>query len=127
MQRLVGSRLPQFTEEEQSLVQGSVDFFALNHYSTKYAIAVSPQHGDGSVGWVEDQGVDTTNIDRDGSLIGAQAGSPWLNVVPWGFYKVLQFCSERYNNPMIMITENGCDIAGEDNWEMPQALNDSFR
>lgn len=37
----------------------------------------------------------------------AQAASPWLYVVPWGLWKVLNYISKRYNNPPIYITESG--------------------
>lgn len=36
MIKAVGDRLPKFTDEQRHRLIGSVDFFALNHYSTKY-------------------------------------------------------------------------------------------
>lgn len=36
-----------------------------------------------------------------------QAGSPWLQIVPWGMGKVLDRFKLLYNNPLIYITENG--------------------
>uniref|UniRef100_A0A0D3AXE6 thioglucosidase n=1 Tax=Brassica oleracea var. oleracea TaxID=109376 RepID=A0A0D3AXE6_BRAOL len=37
MGQIVGSRLPNFTEEEAALVAGSYDFLGLNYYVTQYA------------------------------------------------------------------------------------------
>ena len=37
MRQIVGSRLPNFTEEEAALVAGSYDFLGLNYYVTQYA------------------------------------------------------------------------------------------
>lgn len=36
-----------------------------------------------------------------------QAYSNWLYVVPWGFYKAVTYVKEKYNNPVIIIGENG--------------------
>ena len=37
MQKLVGNRLPQFSNQESQLVSGSLDFVGINHYTTLYA------------------------------------------------------------------------------------------
>jgi hypothetical protein len=36
MQKFVGERLPNFTEEQTRLVQGSADVVGVNHYTTYY-------------------------------------------------------------------------------------------
>lgn len=36
-----------------------------------------------------------------------QAHSYWLYIVPWGMYKALNYVKENYNNPVMMVTENG--------------------
>jgi len=37
MRDRVGDRLPEFTDEESTLVAGSYDFLGLNYYTTNYA------------------------------------------------------------------------------------------
>lgn len=58
-----------------------------------------------------------------GELIGPQGGSVWLNRVPQGMYETLQWVSARYGRPTILITENGCDMLGEDE---PRSFNASL-
>jgi len=36
-----------------------------------------------------------------------------LQVVPWGFRKLLNWIAKEYNNPPVMITENGFSDRGE--------------
>jgi beta-glucosidase/6-phospho-beta-glucosidase/beta-galactosidase len=36
-----------------------------------------------------------------------------LQVVPWGFRKVLNWVAKEYNNPPVLITENGFSDHGE--------------
>lgn len=121
----VGSRLQQFTVDEKQLIQGSVDFLGLNHYSTKYVSSCVDKST--AQGWQYDQCTAESKYDMNGTLIGPQAGSSWLNIVPWGMYKVLMWTSERYNNPGIFITENGVDDIDQPLESIAQALNDTFR
>ena len=46
-----------------------------------------------------------------GTLIGPQADSPWLYVVPWGIHKMLKWVAQRYGNPPLFITENGISLS----------------
>lgn len=50
-----------------------------------------------------------------------------MNSVPSGMLAALKWVDERYNKPTILITENGCDIIGENDTPLPDVLNDSFR
>jgi beta-glucosidase/6-phospho-beta-glucosidase/beta-galactosidase len=36
-----------------------------------------------------------------------------LQVIPWGFRKLLNWIAKEYNNPPVMITENGFSDGGE--------------
>jgi beta-glucosidase len=80
-----GARLPEFTKEQSKRVIGSWDIFFLNHYTTQYYFNATVNSTDG---WFGDQGAASTPYNTQGDLIGQQAQSPWLYVVPWGIYKV---------------------------------------
>ena len=58
----------------------------------------------------KDSGAVATPYDINGGLIGPVADSEWLYVVPWGFGKVLKWVADRYDNPPIYVTENGCSV-----------------
>ena len=111
MKERLGDKLPSFTAEESAMLKGTSDFFGLNHYTTMYAA-----HDDGSVkersvygngGISEDQAVDLS-LDDSWNLTLMN----WA-VVPWGCKKLLHWIDERYGNPDIYITENGCAYADE--------------
>jgi beta-glucosidase len=170
---LVGDRLPAFSDQQRERLTHSYDFIGLNHYSTKYYFdsrdrgaiahmtASCPQSvsdallntTDGTYtiphspikwgGWNDDQLTVESKYDSSCVLIGEQADSPWLNVVPWGFYRVIMWLHDRYaveevvvigdnitsrfTGPLIYITENGCDAPGESAMSVQEALNDTFR
>ena len=101
----LGDRLPEFTSEERDMLIGSSDFFGLNHYTTMMTSA-STEYKAGSVygngGLSEDQDVNLS-LDATWDLTEMK----WA-VVPWGCRKLLEWISERYDYPDIVITENGC-------------------
>jgi beta-galactosidase len=106
MRERLGERLPTFTPEQKELLKGSSDFFGLNHYTTMYAADATNNAEQGSVygngGLSEDQDVNLS-VAADWPLTDMQ----WA-VVPWGCRKLLLWIANRYNNPPIYITENGC-------------------
>jgi len=111
MKKNVGDRLPKFSEEERQLVYQSSDFFGLNHYTTMYAAKGTDDYTAESVygngGLNQDQGVNLS-VDKNWPITNMQ----WA-VVPWGCRKQLEWIAERYNNPEIVITENGCAYQDE--------------
>ena len=162
MIQLVGDRLPKFTEEQRKRLVGSYDYFAFNHYSTKYYYdparplrvgekrVVTPTSSNatdtsssknknkrslfdasGSTGWAADQLNKESKYDMNGQLIGPQAASAWLHVVPWGFHRVIMWNHFRYTvdgkHPVMYITENGCDVPFENDMSIEMALEDTFR
>ena len=124
---LVGSRLPKLSQEQQKLIQGSIDVFYLNNYSAEY---IYNQH-QVIPGWNYDQQNAQSYTNEDGELIGAETAASWLHVVPYAPKKVLLWFQNRYsfagpgtgigimkNGKMekldIMITEQGMPVLGED-------------
>jgi len=100
MKRLVGDRLPTFTDEEKALVTGSADFFGLNHYGTGWVTnSEDPE-------WMEIYGV----VSEDGF---PQAESIWLFGAGWGLRKLLNWVNLRYGNPDIFITEGGWSLPAD--------------
>lgn len=95
------SRLPAFSKQEVNFIKGTYDFFGLNHYTTalisdrEFPITDSPSH-------YKDIGIAS---EQDPKWKPSKA--VWLKVVPWGFRKLLVWIKERYNNPLILVTENG--------------------
>ena len=124
----VGDRLPVFTKEQSDLLKNSYDFFGINNYATWY-IKNEKKNYDNKhdSGYHEDRQIKVTATGPDGLLIGPVAASPWLHVVPSGMYYVLKWIDNRYNHPKIFITENGCDVPGESEMSLQDALNDNFR
>lgn len=101
----LGDRLPKFSAEEVALLKGSSDFFGLNHYTTMLAADSGGEVVQGNVygngGLSEDQDV-VLQQDPSWELTNMQ----WA-VVPWGCKKLLHWLADRYDNPPIIITENG--------------------
>ena len=106
MKQRLGARLPDFTEGEKEMILGSSDFFGLNHYTTMYASDATNNKEESSVygngGLSADQDVNLS-ISPEWKLTSMQ----WA-IVPWGCHKLLKWIAERYDNPPIFITENGC-------------------
>ena len=106
MKDRLGNRLPEFTSEEKNLINRSADFFGLNHYTTMYAAENYGKNKEGEVygngGISEDQDVDLS-VDKTWELTEMN----WA-VAPWGCRKLLEWIRDRYHNPPIYITENGC-------------------
>jgi beta-galactosidase len=122
MKQRLGERLPTITAEQRKLIQGSSDFFGLNHYTTMFTAESGGESKARSVygngGLSEDQDVD---ISTDPNWPLTSMG--WA-IVPWGCKKLLEWLAARYGNPPIYITENGCSFNDE---LIDGAVNDQQR
>ncbi|KAL6966368.1 Glycosidase, partial [Sarracenia purpurea var. burkii] len=127
MQRLVGSRLPKFSERQSKTLIGSFDFLGLNYYSSQYA---GDAHYTNLLGlsYSTDSQVNLTYV-KNGVAIGPAPGSAWLHVYPRGIRDLLLYVKNNYSNPRIVITENGVDqIDNSTNpLSLKDALNDTVR
>lgn len=117
MRRILGDRLPQFTEQERAEVMGSSDIFGLNHYSS--ALAFEPMTETTASGeyWAD------MNVDYSKDPNWKTNCMGW-SIVPEGGRDLLEWIRERYNNPPIYITENG---SCEDEPDLDSALHDYGR
>ncbi|PQQ10099.1 beta-glucosidase 12-like [Prunus yedoensis var. nudiflora] len=125
MRLLVGRRLPKFKEEDSKLLAGSFDFLGLNYYTTYYA-SYAGHNNSVKASYVTDPRVNQSP-ELNGVLIGPQAGSDWLYVYPKGIHDLLVYVKEKYNDPIIYITENGVDELDDPNLSLVEALNDTDR
>ncbi|CAH1098962.1 unnamed protein product [Psylliodes chrysocephalus] len=95
------SRLPVLTDFEIDYIKGTSDFLGLNHYST----LLTNHTADAPIG--------IPSFDSDKSVLlwhrpeWTQGSADWFFDVPWGLRKFLSWLKKTYNNPEIVITENG--------------------
>lgn len=101
------SRLPVMTEANKQRLLGTSDFLALNYYSSGL---VAPREEDPNIGpsWWAD-----SNIEGSRDPTWKRAASSWLYMVPQGLQDLLKWINNRYENPIVMITENGWSDRGE--------------
>ncbi|XP_071963681.1 lactase/phlorizin hydrolase-like [Antedon mediterranea] len=104
MQGYPKSRLPEFTDDEKEYIKGTTDFFGLNHYTSVYTINVTTDTTDGAY-WT-DQNIATWKDEA-----WPRSGSTWLQVVPWGIRRLLNWIDNEYDGIPIYVTENGVSTA----------------
>ncbi|KAL0308304.1 UNVERIFIED_CONTAM: Oleuropein beta-glucosidase [Sesamum radiatum] len=66
-------------------------------------------------------------VERGGKPIGEQAGSEWLYIVPHGIRDLLLHIKNKYNDPVIYITENGVDEKNDPTLPVSRARIDKTR
>lgn len=101
------SRLPAMSTEQKAQVKGKADFLALNYYSSGLA---RPRQ--------EDEYTETSwwgDMDLYGGVRPEwkRAKSTWLYQVPDGLRDLLIWIKDHYDNPEVIISENGWSDDGE--------------
>ena len=125
MRANAGDLLPRFTEDEKKLMKGSADFQGINYYTASWV--TGKKAGAPGSGWDVDRNVTGMQTLPNGTSIGKQADSPWLYIVPWSIRPLIQWVAARYGNPVMLITENGMDVVGENAKPIEDALHDTDR
>lgn len=96
------SRLPSFTADEIESLKGSSDFLGLNHYGAFVCRALTssdnvaiPSHANdvGSYCYLSDEW--------------EPSASDWFSVTPWALRRMLNWIKDNYDNPEVVVTENG--------------------
>jgi len=124
MKAQLGDRLPSFTKEQSALLKGSSDFYGMNTYTTNLVKQLPGEPAlDDFRGNVE---FTFTGPNGNPPNLGYQAESFWLQSVPWGFRKLLNWIHDRYHYP-IYVTENGISVKGENSLSVEDAINDTPR
>ncbi|KAL6187982.1 hypothetical protein ACLB2K_039377 [Fragaria x ananassa] len=126
MRSLVGDRLPEFTKEQSEMLKGSFDFLGLNYYTANYATYAPQLKNTANRSYITDA-VAVLSTERNGIPIGQEAASDWLYVYPEGIRELLLYTKEKYNNPLIYITENGRDEHNDPKLSLEEALADTHR
>ncbi|OIW05718.1 hypothetical protein TanjilG_23504 [Lupinus angustifolius] len=124
MRALVGNRLPSFTSEQARLVNGSFDFIGLNYYSSAYSFPAPPTNGEPSY---QTDFLANSTFERNGRPLGLRAASFWLYFYPKGLRDLLIYTKNKYNNPLIYITENGMSEFNDPTLSLDEALVDTYR
>jgi beta-glucosidase len=123
MVKQLGDRLPSFTPEEIALVQGSNDFYGMNHYTANYIKhKTTAADANDFIGNLE-----THFTSKAGEEIGPETQSVWLRPNPLGFKNLLVWLSKRYGNPKMYVTENGTSLKGENDLPKEEIIDDEFR
>nr|VDC79309.1 unnamed protein product [Brassica rapa] len=109
MRRTVGSRLPDFSEEESELVKGSSDFVGITHYTAAIVTNIKPYFS-GYSDFYSDTGITLTYLCNDSST-GLLLET--CDDTPWAMEGVLEYIKQSYGNPPVYILENGKPIKGD--------------
>ncbi|XP_019165735.1 PREDICTED: beta-glucosidase 6-like [Ipomoea nil] len=110
MRSRVGERLPRFSRVEYNLLRGSYDFIGINHYTTWYT-----SNGTSNSAFIDTPDAGTISQPINGTTpIGDKANSIWLYIVPGGMKNLMNYIKQKYESPLVIITENGMDDAKDD-------------
>lgn len=100
------SRLPVMSDDMKASLIGSADFLGLNYYTSRMTKPLIDFSGPSN--WQTDSGVDFI-IDESWK----KGKSWWLFSVPQGLFDLLNWIKVHYNNPTVLITENGYSDDGQ--------------
>jgi beta-glucosidase/6-phospho-beta-glucosidase/beta-galactosidase len=103
------SRLPVMDEDTKNFIRGSADFLGYNYYSSRLVQLNSSDYDPEA----------TPSLSSDSRMLfftnpkWKRAKSTWLYSVPEGLRDALVWFKKEYENPTILITENGWSDDGE--------------
>ncbi|KAF9623056.1 hypothetical protein IFM89_036192 [Coptis chinensis] len=126
MRKIVGSRLPNFTEIDSKQLKGSFDFIGLNYYIGVYILDFPRTSDNYGSDYLRDISAkisfpsgallkDFARLKGDGGIITA-----------WGLQRLLEYVKLKYKNPAAVIYENGFPMTADDSAN-PASRNDTGR
>ena len=102
------SRLPVFTDAQRQNLIGSADYLGLNYYTSNFIEPATDLNWAPAPSFYRDQNTQATMDDA-----WPTAKSGWLKSVPEGLRALLNWIKKEYDNPEVIITENGWSDDGE--------------
>ncbi|CAA7042567.1 unnamed protein product [Microthlaspi erraticum] len=124
----VGHRLPKFTEAQKQKLKNSADFVGINYYTSLFALH-DEEHDPLKPSWQSDSLIDwePRYVDRF-SAFNSKPDFARVEVYANGLRSLLKYIKDKYNNPEIIITENGYgEDLGEHDTSLVVALSDEHR
>ncbi|KAH7438068.1 hypothetical protein KP509_05G103700 [Ceratopteris richardii] len=106
MRKLVGDRLPKFTDEQIAKINGSLDFIGINVQTALYAFDANFYLTQNKSCYYLDSYANLTGY-RDGVPIGVGNHD---YAVPWAIRKAVEYMNMRYRNFPIFVTQTGWGI-----------------
>jgi beta-glucosidase/6-phospho-beta-glucosidase/beta-galactosidase len=103
------SRLPEMSNELKMKIRGSADFLGLNYYTSALIEIDHSEVNTAKVpAWSSDSGLIQTY-----DPTWKEAATFWFHSFPEGLRNLLKYIKKTYNNPPIIITENGWSDDGK--------------
>ncbi|CAH2097438.1 unnamed protein product [Euphydryas editha] len=105
------SRLPTFTEEEKKIIQGTYDYYSLNHYTSR--VVRPAREGEEPGPWYV-SGSKELNAILEAHPRWRVSDFKYIVIYPEGIRRQINWITKRYNNVSILITENGLGTKSSD-------------
>nr|GEX65383.1 beta glucosidase 46 [Tanacetum cinerariifolium] len=128
MKDILGSLLPEFSNDSLGKLKNGLDFIGINHYTSFYAkdcLHSTCEQGGPGVSMTE--GYFLRTAFKNDVPIGESTAVDWLNVYPEGMEKMVTYLKHRYNNTPMYITENGFGVINAPDTSIENFLNDDKR
>ncbi|XP_020244372.1 probable inactive beta-glucosidase 14 isoform X1 [Asparagus officinalis] len=120
MRRVLGSRLPTFTDEEKTKLRKGVDFIGVNHYTSLYVkdCMFSPCELDKFSG----NALVFATSQRNGVPIGASTGMPTMFVVPHGMEKCRTYHAKIQQHTYVSMLQSNKEKAIDPCDQVPESI-----
>ncbi|WCJ20256.1 beta glucosidase 46 [Euphorbia peplus] len=127
MVEILGSTLPEFSDNDQEKLKTGLDFIGINHYTSFYVqdcIYSFCKNGPGSS---KTEGFCLQTQQKNGIPIGQPTDLDILYVYPEGMEKTVTYVKDRYQNLPMIISENGYAEKDNPKLTIEEAVDDERR
>ncbi|KAF4319502.1 hypothetical protein BBO99_00000762 [Phytophthora kernoviae] len=116
MRERVGSRLPNFTDEEATLIKGSYDLLMVNHYYSNLMTDCDSERSQTNCssltpGYYSDMGVDSSQMPPEAVVASGSSANPTSCIdhsgFPPSYLKFIRWTHQYDTSANILLTENG--------------------